>query len=77
MPFWKAKVNFPSNFASIFSATKHNSSLVFNIYFAQKEPIKVSILSAKAKVCQIPHANFETTSQFLVKFCIIVHCQDT
>ena len=29
MLFLKAQVSFPSNFASIFSATKHNSSVIF------------------------------------------------
>ena len=29
MSFLKAQVSFPSNFASIFSATKHNSSVIF------------------------------------------------
>ena len=27
--------------------------------------------SAQVKICQIPHVNFETTSRFLSKFCII------
>ena len=26
---------------------------------------------------KIPHVNFELTSQFLFKFCIILHCHDT
>ena len=44
-----------------------------NIYFAQKDPIKVKIFetrSAQFKICQIPYVNFETTSWFLSKFCI-------
>ena len=28
------------------------------------------------KNCQIPHVNFEMTSQFLFKFCVILHCHD-
>ena len=39
------------------------------IYFDQKDPIKVQILrfsSARVKICQIPHVDFETTSQFLL-----------
>ena len=36
-----------------------------NIYFAQKEPIKIRV-----KFCQIPYANFEAASRFLSKFCI-------
>ena len=33
--------------------------------------------STPVKIHQITHANFETTSQFLFKFCIILHCPDT
>ena len=28
------------------------------------------LLSTQVKICQIPYSNFETTSQFLFKFCI-------
>ena len=38
-----------------------------------RSPLKYRLLrlsSAWAKFCQIPYANFETTSQFLSKFCI-------
>ena len=44
-----------------------------NIKFAQKEPLKwnfLRLLSAQVKICQIPYANFETTSWLLSKFCI-------
>ena len=44
-----------------------------NIYFAQKEPIKIKFLrlsSVPVKFCQIPHANFEMMSPYLSKFCI-------
>ena len=37
----------------------------------------LSLLSAWIKICQIPHVNFEMTSQFLIKFCIIFHCHDS
>ena len=40
MSFLNAQVSFPSNFASIFSAIKHNSSVLF--YFDQNEPIKLT-----------------------------------
>ena len=33
--------------------------------------------SARVNIRQIPHVNFELTSQFLVKFCIILHCHNT
>ena len=39
---------------------------------------KFSRLSrARVKIHQISHVNFEMTSQFLFKFCIIIHCHDT
>ena len=44
-----------------------------NIYFTQKELIKMNflrLLSARVKFFQAPYANFETTSRFLSKFCI-------
>ena len=46
MSFSKQQVSFSSNFVSLFSFMKDNSSVLFNsnnIYFAQKEPIKVKI----------------------------------
>ena len=33
--------------------------------------------SAQVKICQMSRFNFETTSQFLFIFCIILHCHDT
>ena len=78
--------HFPSNksgfFLFFFFQILHHSSMSWkitplhffslkNIYFAQKEPIKVKIfLSAQVKICQIPYVSFETTSWFLFKFCI-------
>ena len=38
------------------------------IYFVQNKPIEI---------CQIPHVNFELTTQFLFKFCFIFHWYDT
>ena len=46
MSFLKAQVSFPLNFASIFSAIKQNSPVLFSsniVYFGQKEPIKVHV----------------------------------
>ena len=43
--------------------------------FITRNPLKCKILrlsSAHVKIRQIPHANFETTSQFLFKFFIIL-----
>ena len=46
------------------------------IHFVQKNPIKVLIVEtiARAKICQIPQVNFETTSQFLFNFLITFQC---
>ena len=45
-----------------------------------RSPLKwksLRLSSAWVKIHQIPHANFEMTSQFLFKFCIILYFQDT
>ena len=84
MSFLKAQVSFPSNFASIFSAIKHNSPihiLAQTLYTLFKwSPLKCKFWrfsSAPVKIRQILYVNFELTSQFLFKFCIILHCHDT
>ena len=44
-----------------------------NIYFAQKEPVKMKIFETfecLGEFFQIPYANFETTTRFLSNFCI-------
>ena len=82
--FQKAQVSFLSNLASIFSAIKHNSSILFvdqTLYTLVKNNLlKCKFLrfsSVRVKICQIPHVNFELTSQFLFKFGIILDCHDT
>ena len=84
MSFLKAQLSFPSNFASLFSNIKHKSSVLFlaqTLYTLVKSiRLKCKCLrfsSAQVKICQIPYVNFELTSQFLFKFCIILHCHDT
>ena len=84
MSFLKAQVSFPSNVVSKFSAVKQNSSILFlaqTLYiFFKTKSLKCKFfrfLSALAKTCQIPHVNFELLSQFLFKYCIILHCHDT
>ena len=55
MSFSKPQVGFPSNSAPLFNIMKDNSSLLFtssNIYFAQKEPIKVKIFDTIECSCQ-------------------------
>ena len=80
MSFLKAEVSFSSNFTSFFSAIKHNSYVHFQLKtlytLIKKSSLTCKFLrlsSARAKLCQIPHINFETKSQFLSKFYIILH----
>ena len=50
------------------------------IYFGERSQLNSKCFrfsSARVKIRQIPHVNFEMTSQFLFKFCIILHCYDT
>ena len=82
--FWKHKSVFRQIFASIFSAIKINSSVLSLAQtlctLVKSSPLKCNFLSfssAQVKICQIPHVNFELTSQVLFKFCIILHCHDT
>ena len=61
MPFFKAQVSFPSNFASILSAIKHNSSVLFlaqTLYTLVKEAKVFRFWSVRVKICQIPHVSF-------------------
>ena len=75
MSFLKAQVSFSSNVASIFSAIKQKSPILF---LAQTLKCKfLRSLSARVKIRQTPHVSFELKSQFLFKLCIIVHCHDT
>ena len=84
MSFLKAQVSFPSNFTSVFNTIEHKSSVLFlaqPLYtLVKSSPLKCKssrISSAQVKICQIPHVNFELTSQFLFNFCTILHCHDT
>ena len=77
--FLKAQVNFPSNVASIFSAIKQNSPILFlaqTLYtLFKRSPLKCTFLrflSAQITICWIP----EIASQFYFKFCIILNCQN-
>ena len=83
MSFLKVQISFPSNFASLFSAIKHNSSALFLTQalhtLVKDSPLKCKFLrfsSAWVKTHQSPHVNFEATSQFLFQFCIFFHCRD-
>ena len=83
MSFLKVQIIFPSNFASLFSVIKHNSSALFTTQalhnLVKGSPLKCKFLrnsSAWVKTYQSPHVNFEATSQFLFQFCIFFHCHD-
>ena len=54
-----------------------------NIFFGHKDPIKTFFFffffdfwSAQIKISQISYVNFETTSQFLSNFCILLQFQE-
>ena len=71
MSILKAQVSFPSNFASIISAIKYNSSILFlaQILYTlvKSRPLKCKVLrfsSARVKIRQITHVNFGLTSHF-------------
>ena len=73
----KAQVSFPSNVASIFSAIKQNSLILFlnqrSCTLFKRSPLKCKVLrflSAQVKIRRIPHVIFESTSQFSFKCCI-------
>ena len=84
MSFLKAQVSFLSNVASIFSVIKQNFPILFlaqTLYtLFKRSPLKSKFLrfsSAQVKTHQVPHVNFELTSQFIFNFCIIMYCHDT
>ena len=76
MPILKQQVNSSPNSVSLFSFMRLLlcSFLVKTIYaLLNRSPLKWKLLrlsSAWVKFCQIPYANFETTSRFPSKFCI-------
>ena len=81
MSFLKAQVSFPSNVASIFSAIKKISPILSlaqrSCTLTKRSPLKCKFLrfsSAHVKIHQIPHAIFETTSQFSYRCCISNQC---
>ena len=92
MSILKRQVISSLNIASffIFLQILHHSSVSWNMtpctYLApaiytllKRNPLKLNflgLLSACVKICQIPHVNFETASQFLFKFCIIFQCHE-
>ena len=78
--FWNHKVRVYSNFVSLFSVIKGNSSVFFSsnlIYFGQKHLSKIfKTLSGWVKIHQIPHVMFEISSQFFFKLCIFLQCHE-
>ena len=82
MPILKAQDSFPSNYASIFSAIKHNFSVHFSsniIYFGQSSPLnnKFFRLSRVLGSKFIKFLKLISKWQFLFKFCIVLHRHNT
>ena len=80
-----------SNHWSVFFQNLHNSSVSWKIalctFVAQiiytlatrsqlKQKTFLDFSSAQVKICQV-HVSFKMTSQFLLKFCVTLHCLDT
>ena len=81
MPFLKPQVSFPTDVASVISAIKRNSAILFLVgrlcTLFKRSPLKCKFLrfsSAWVEICQIPQVIFESTSQFSSKCCIINQC---
>ena len=79
--FFKTQVSFPSDVASIFSAIKENSPILFlaqrSCTLSKRSPLKCKFLrfsSAQVKIHQIPHVIFESTGQFSFKCWTINQC---
>ena len=79
--FWNPKVRIYSDFASLFSVMKDNSSaflssnLILWTKIAHQNGI-FGLSSGWAKIYQIPHVIFETTSQYFCKPCIALQCHE-
>ena len=80
MPFLKPQGQVFSNFAALFSVMKDNSSVIVYLKphilwtkIAHRSEI-LGLLCGWVKIHQIPHAIFETTSQFFFKLCITLQC---
>ena len=83
MSFFKPPANFSLNTASPFSVMIYNSSVMFQFKhykFCSKgasELANFETLECWAKTRQNHHVIFQSISQFLPKFCIILPCYDT
>ena len=79
MSFLKAQVSFPSKSSVPNITPLYFFSSKYIIYFGQTSQLKSKFFrfsSARVKIRQTPHVSFEMKSQFLSKFCIILHCHD-
>ena len=80
--FRNDKVRVYSNFASLFSVMKGNSSvflflrpcILWTKRAHRKEIFR--LLSGWVKIQQIPYVIFEATSQFFFRLCITAHCHE-
>ena len=73
MSFLELRVSFSSNFTSLFSVMRDNSSVIFHL--------KLYLFWTKganqSANFQIPFAILQETSQFSFKFCITLQCHNT
>ena len=80
--FWNNKVKVYSNFALLFSVIK-----ITPLYFFLSQTFilwtkkahrseNLRLFSGWVNIHQIPHAMFEITGQFFVKFCITLQCHE-
>ena len=79
--FLKPQVSSPSDVASIFSAIKRNSPILFlaqrlrTLFKRRRLKCKfLTFLSVQVKICQIPHVIFESKSKFSLKCSINILC---
>ena len=80
MSFLEPRLGFPSNFASLFSVMRHNSSVLFHLNFHMLWT-KEAHQSANFQVFDISHENqpntyFSSHESFSFKFCITFQCHN-
>ena len=80
---FQTPVNVSSNIASRFSVMTRNFSVIFYlkryVLWSKRAHYSAAFetLECWVKIRLIPHVIFQSTSQFLLKFCIILQCYDT
>ena len=70
MSFLESRISFSSNFASLFSVMRHNSSVLFHLNLCmlltkRAHQSKFQTFTARMEINIISHVIFQATSQFL------------